>query len=163
VSPEELLPPPAFVPPGISPLLILLVSGILVIVFVIGALLVYRTWRRRQVTLVVKPPLDRLAAIARESLDKLHSGSGWEDVIVESYIRMSEVVGQRRGIMRQDAMTPHEFALRLEMAGLPSGAVHKLTHLFEKVRYGALKSSPEDIREADACLAAILHHVGDPA
>jgi hypothetical protein len=163
VLPVEVPPPPAFVPPGSSPLLILLVSGILVIAFVIGARLVYRTWKRRQEVLVVKPPLDRLAAIARESLDKLHSGSRWEDVIVESYIRMSEVIGQRRGILRQEDMTPHEFALRLERAGLPSMAVHTLTRLFEKVRYGAVKSTPEDIREAEASLAAILRYVGDSA
>jgi len=161
VSPGEVIPPPVFVPPSASSLLVLLVSAVLVIAFVISSLLVYRYWRRRQEILVMKPPLDRLAAIARESLDKLHTGSRWEDVIVESYIRMSEVVGQRRGITRQDAMTPREFAARLESAGLPAGAVHKLTHLFEKVRYGALKSTPDDVREADACLAAILHYVGE--
>lgn len=163
VIPEEVPPPPVFVPPGISPWLILLVSVIMVVAFVFGARWVVRTLRRRQDIIAARPPLARLAAIARESLDRLQSGSRWEDVIVESYIRMSEVVGQRRGLMRQDDMTPHEFAVRLEMAGLPSRAVHDLTHLFEKVRYGASKSTPEDVREAEASLAAILRYVGDSA
>jgi hypothetical protein len=58
-------------------------------------------------------------------------------------------------------MTPNEFAIRLERAGLPGDAVRRLTRLFEMVRYGDRKSAPKDISEAVTCLNTILHYCGE--
>jgi 2-iminoacetate synthase ThiH len=52
-------------------------------------------------------------------------------------------------------MTPHEFAQRLEKAGLPAHPVQQLTRLFERVRYGAFNPGKKDVDEAVACLNAI--------
>jgi hypothetical protein len=81
-------------------------------------------------------------------------------VVIQSYVRMSEVVGARRGLYRPEAMTPREFAERLERAGLPAEGVRRLTQLFESVRYGARKSGPSDVGEAVACLHSILQACG---
>ena len=107
--------------------------------------------------------MDDLAAIARQSLDELALGAAWDDVVVESYVRMSHVVEKRRGLVRHEAMTPSEFATRLTSAGLPGDAVNTLTRLFESVRYGARRSGSAEINEAIGCLTAILRHCGEAA
>jgi hypothetical protein len=76
---------------------------------------------------------------------------------------MNAAVNKRRGLFRQSAMTPGEFAKRLEQAGLPSDSVHHLTRLFEKARYSRHTTSADDVKEAVACLSSILHSVGDQA
>ena len=84
-------------------------------------------------------------------------------MILDSYFRMSRAVQKWRGLARHQAMTPSEFAARLEQAGLPGEAVRGLTRLFESVRYGEHKSTPDEINEAVTCLSAILHHCGETA
>ena len=75
---------------------------------------------------------------------------------------MSDVVGDRKRLQRDTAMTPTEFANRLEQAGLPGDAVRRLTRLFEGVRYGGHKAGPQETNEAVACLTTILHYCGEP-
>ena len=122
-----------------------------------------RWWRRLGRPRPVSGPLDDLAAIARSSLDDLQVGQDWDDVIVGCYARMSDAVSRNRGLFRAKAMTPAEFARRLERAGLPGDAVRRLTRLFEAVRYGGRKSSQKEINEAVSCLTAILHYCGEAA
>jgi len=105
-------------------------------------------------------PLDQVAAIAQSSLDDLVSGRQWEDVIIQSYIRMNHAVAATRGLQRAEAATPREFAARLEDAGLPADPVQRLTRLFESARYGARTSSRIEMDEAIGCLKSILYFCG---
>jgi hypothetical protein len=157
-SPPEAQPLPVFQPPHLSPLFIFLAG--LVVAACFGAVLwsAQRWWQRREAALALRKPVEELGDIARDSLDRLSAGGSWDDVIMESYVRMSQVVGQRRGLIRRADMTPGEFALRLQTAGLPAEAVHTLTRLFEKVRYGARAPSPEETGEAVRSLTAILDY-----
>jgi hypothetical protein len=107
-----------------------------------------------------KSQLQDLTRAARTALKDISAGRDWDDTVIQCYVRMSEVLDQKRGLYRQQAMTPQEFATRLEQAGLPSDPVRRLTRLFEKARYGGRKSSREDVNEAVVCLTAILHAVG---
>jgi len=107
------------------------------------------------------PPLEELASIARSALGKIQSGKGWEDSIVQCYVRMSQTVSRRRDLSRAAAVTPREFSRALESAGLPGPAVGQLTGLFERVRYGAKPSTPEEIQTAVDCLTVILHACGE--
>ncbi len=100
-------------------------------------------------------PLKKIARIVQTSLNDLSDGTQWEDVIIRSYIQMGNVVRERRGIHRQQAMTPHEFAERLEKAGLPVHPVQQLTRLFERVRYGAYNPKQNEVDDAVTCLRAI--------
>jgi hypothetical protein len=120
----------------------------------------YRGWRRYNAW-NTKKPLDDIAQIARSSLKDLSSGRDTSDVIVNCYMRMSDVVADKRRLHREIAMTPQEFAQRLERAGLPGDAVRRLTGLFEMVRYGDRKSAPRDVTEAVNCLNAILRSCGE--
>lgn len=156
-------PAPVFTPPQVSPALTFLIS--LGVALALAGLVWWfnRWWKRRQAFLAMQRPLDDIANIARSSLDDLAAGRAWDDVILDSYFRMSRAVGKRRGLARHHAMTPSEFAARLEQAGLPGESVRGLTSLFEKVRYGAHTSTPDEINEAVTCLSAILHYCGEAA
>ncbi len=154
-------PPPVFAPPEISPTLSYLISFAFALLWLAVLWGLYRGWKRYQL-LNNKKPLDEIAKIARSSLDDLSAGRNSSDVIINCYLRMSDVVSHRRQLQRELAMTPHEFALRLERAGLPGDAITRLTRLFEAVRYGDRKSAPRDVTEAVNCLKTILHYCGEP-
>jgi hypothetical protein len=150
--------PPAFLPPQVTPWMIYLISLGVVLAFLLMAWAAQRWWMRSRAGKY--PSLRDFANIAQSSLDDLASGRDWGDVIIQSYARMSAVVSIERGLQRQAAATPREFALRLEKAGLPAEAVNRLTRLFESVRYGTRKSDQADIKEAVACLNTILQACG---
>jgi hypothetical protein len=154
---------PVFEPPPSSAWLSLVVS--LGVALALAALIwgLVRWWQRRSKFLELQRPLEDLAHIARASLTDLEAGRAWDDVILESYFRMSQVVEKRRGFFRDGAMTPTEFAVRLEQAGLPGDAVRRLTRLFERVRYGTRASTENEIVEANLCLTAILKYCGEAA
>jgi hypothetical protein len=73
---------------------------------------------------------------------------------------MAQSLSEGRGLTRQAAMTPAEFAAALKGQGLPEMAVEELTHLFEAVRYGRQKPGPAAEAQAVACLNAIIEAVG---
>ena len=158
---ESVVPMPAFEAPQVSPAFSYLVSFAFALILLVVVWLLYRGWQR-YAALNKTRPLDEIARIARSSLHDLSSGINSSDVIINCYLRMSDVVSNKRQLQRGIAMTPHEFALRLEQAGLPGDAVMRLTHLFEGVRYGDRKSGPKDVNEAVSCLKTILHYCGEP-
>ena len=100
--------------------------------------------------------LDEFADIARSTLNDLSEIKVSKNTIIRCYIRMNSAVNEYRGITREAAMTPAEFAQNLEKAGLPRDGVQGLTRVFEKVRYGAQNINPEEIKEAKQCLTSIL-------
>jgi hypothetical protein len=162
VSDESSVPMPMFQPPPASPMFSYLISFAFALILLAVVWMAYRGWQSRSAALKRSKPLDELAKIARSSLHDLSSGRNSSDVIINCYLRMSDVVSSKRQLQREIAMTPHEFALRLEQAGLPGDAVTRLTHLFEGVRYGDRRSGPRDVNEAVSCLKTILHYCGEP-
>jgi hypothetical protein len=158
----ESAPPPVFEPPQVSGWLSFFVAfGILLL----AAFLFWRInrwWMFRRETSVAPSSLDDIAEIARASLRDLSSMQGYaQDKIIQCYADMSRVLVARRGLYREYAMTPSEFAARLEKAGLPRDPVNRLTYLFESVRYGARTSAQGDVDEAIACLKSILKYCGE--
>lgn len=103
-----------------------------------------------------KTGLEDIAEIARTALDDLSKNKESRNVIIRSYTRMNAAVNQYRGIAREAAMTPAEFASHLEREGLPGEAINGLTRVFEKVRYGGQSVSAEEVKEAKQCLTSIL-------
>jgi hypothetical protein len=159
----DLPPPPVFSPPEIPGWMNFLISLGVVLAFLGGGWILLRWWQRLNRPYQSTDTLKDLASIARSSLRDLSSGGDWADAVTNCYVRMSEVVSRTRGLYRQEAMTPAEFAFRLEHAGLPSDPVQRLTHLFESVRYGMRKPAKDEINEAVLCLNAILHYCGEDA
>ena len=153
-GPPVVATPPPYTPPVIPAWVNYVVSLLVVLVFAGIGFWLYR---------LLRPPkhqFQSLARVARDALKDLSAGRDWDDAVIRCYVRMSEALDRERGLHRQQAMTPQEFASRLEQAGLPSDPVRRLTRLFEKARYGGRKSSREDVNEAVTCLTAILHAVG---
>ena len=164
VTPPVLeIPAPVFSPPHLPPALVYLLS-VFVLLLTIGLVYLFvRGFTPRRLPPTKSLPLDEIAAAARASLHDLSAGRDWEDAIMNCYARMNVTVSRKRGLSREQAATPAEFASRLEMAGLPSHAVRRLTRLFESVRYGAHPAGTGERDEAAGCLRDILHYCGEAA
>jgi len=157
---SEIIPPSVFTPPQETPLLSYLISVLIVLAVLFIAWKLYRVWR--ELNQSGAGSLKEIAKVARASLRDISDGRESTDVILNCYFRMSDAVADRKRLRRDLAMTPAEFAHRLEQSGLPSDAVHRLTRLFESVRYGNHKAGPKETNEAVACLTAILNYCGEP-
>lgn len=144
--------PPIFTLPQVSSRLSYFIVP--VVLLVVAGFLVWLVWRKRK----MGAPYEALAKIARTALDDIEAGKEWGDTILNSYYQMNRAVVDWRGIHRQESMTPAEFADYLVSKNLPGEAVHRLTALFERVRYGDKKSTREEFREAVDCLTAILDY-----
>lgn len=105
--------------------------------------------RKRQVVL-------RLEQEAREALHAIDRGDAVYSTVVQCYLRMVQVVHQRRGLRRGVSVTAHEFSAALVALGLPHAAVHQLTRLFEKARYSNQLAGEQDALDARASLNAII-------
>jgi len=158
----EDVPPPVFVPPQISGWLSFFITFGIVL---FSTLVIWRVnlwWKQQNEVPALPRPLDEIARIARTSLHELSLGNvSLHDTIIQCYARMSRVVDVKRGLYRDSAMTPAEFAVCLEKAGLPRGPVNRLTHLFESVRYGTRTTEQHDVDEAISCLTSILEYCGE--
>ena len=154
------IPAPEFVPPQTVSLTSYLVSFGIAVLLILLAWKLFKLWQEYTAS-NASLPLHKIAGIARSSLNDLSSGRESTDVIMNCYFRMSDVVESKRNLSRGKSMTPAEFALRLEQGGLPSDAVHRLTRLFERVRYGGYRTGTPEINEAVACLTTIVHHCGE--
>jgi hypothetical protein len=161
-SPIEGTTPPVFEPPQISGWVSFFITFGVVLLLAAFAWRINRWWMFRKETSETHSPLNEIAGIAQASLRELSSGQGsTQDKIIQCYKDMSTVLSARRGLFRDYAMTPSEFAERLEKAGLPPEPVNRLTHLFETVRYGARISAQSDVDEAISCLSSILKYCGE--
>jgi len=152
-----------FHPPQLASWTTYLISLAVVLLLIAAAWRASRAWTARRPFNVTEGSLEEIGRIARSSLDDLSAGGDWEDLIVQAYARMAEAVDARRRLRRSEAMTPREFAGRLERAGLPRSSVYRLTSLFESVRYGGHRSSQADASEAAACLSSILQYCQEAA
>src|SRR5215204_2637416 len=137
-----------------------LVSFIVIVAVILMVWKLNALWRELNAPFVVSP-IEKLAGIARASLHDLSAGRDSTDVIMNCYYRMSDTVLDKKNLDRNASMTPSEFAVRLEQAGLPSDAVRRLTRLFESARYGGQRSDPMAVNEAVACLTTIVHYCGE--
>jgi hypothetical protein len=144
--------PSVFTPPQVSMWSSFFVA--LAFVFLLAGVCGWVFWSHRN----RDAPYESLAGIARSALNEIDAGRDLGDAILNSYQRMNNAVAEWRGIHRMVSTTPTEFAQYLKSTHLPQEAVSQLTALFERVRYGEKKSTPGDIREAVACLTAILDY-----
>jgi len=155
------IPPPVFQPPQISGWLTFFAGFGFVLVMTLLLWWFGRSWDRIKQFFSPPHPLDGIARVARTSLGNLKSGGDFEHAIIECYARMSAVLVEKKGLQREVAMTPNEFAERLTKAGLPRGPVNKLTRLFETVRYGGQHPGQPEIDEAILSLTTILRYCGE--
>lgn len=128
----------------------------LLLIFVVGILVVFIVNRAFDRFYRPPPGMDEIAEIARTALTGLSDGEASKNVIIRCYLDMNRMVGEKRGLVRENASTPAEFAGQLARMGLPRGAVDGLTGVFERVRYGGKEADANEIEEAKRCLTLIL-------
>lgn len=146
--------PPSWLVLSASLLLALLLIGVLALIGVHLA--------RRKGPLVSPSPLRELAEEARQALFDLRVGLDLRNTIIRCYQEMSETLQEYRGLRRNTAMTPKEFARALAPTNLPHEDIWRITGLFERARYGQHTPAPEEEEEAIACLTAIVQACEEP-
>ena len=161
VSPGQEIAPPVFRSPQIPSFLSFIITFVLILLGIALLWVLNYWWKKQKELISARQPLKEIADIARLSLKDLASGKDSKDAIIQCYERMSNVVSAKRGLHREYAMTPAEFASRLERAGLPREPLTRLTRLFESVRYGGYVSGAPEINEAVTCLTSILKYCGE--
>ena len=130
------------------------VDGVIALLFFF---LLWYLWRR----LRPKPdPQSLLVEEAASALAELEAGGDLRDVVLRCYAQMSAVLKASHRVERRQAMTPREFESHLAAAGLRDEHIHRLTRLFEMVRYGNQGSSGKTAQEASDCLQAIVQTYG---
>ena len=145
---------PSLTPPVVTPQWEFWITALVAVVIGVIAIVIFNRYIDR--FFQPKTNLQEIADIARSALDDLSKNKESRNVIIRSYTRMNAAVNQYRGIAREEAMTPSEFAGHLEREGLPGDAIYGLTQVFEKVRYGGQGVSAEEVKEAKQCLTSIL-------
>ena len=145
---------PSLTPPVVTPQWEFWITALVAVVIGVIAIVIFNRYVDRWFQ--PKTNLEEIADIARSALDDLSKNKESRNAIIRSYTRMNAAVNQYRGIAREAAMTPSEFASHLEKEGLPSDAINGLTRVFEKVRYGGQSVSAEEVKEAKQCLTSIL-------
>jgi hypothetical protein len=148
---DPTVPGTEFVPDPPQWISFVLSLGLILLLFASGTFIWWRTRSPKKTHRV-----EDLAKEAHRTLRELRDGADLQNAIMRCYLRMGQIVGQKRGIQRQDAMTPREFEGQLEAIGIPGESVQRLTRLFERVRYGAKPTNPAQEEEAIACLTAII-------
>ena len=139
----------AVVPPWVDvlavPALAIGISGAAVIVL-------WWVWKRKETP---RDTLQQVAEQTQATIDALHAGQAFDDVIIRCYVELTRVIQRARSIERDKAMTPWEFEQFLIQHGLPAPPVHDLTRLFERARYGHEPAGELAERQAIASLEAI--------
>lgn len=117
-------------------------------------------WKRRQ-----RAQKDALAILSYEvqtTLTSIETGGDLRNAITVCYLRMVEAIREYRQLSREKDMTPQEFESYLELCGIPHDPLHRLTMLFEKVRYGSWTPSEVDEQEALESLSLIIEACQSP-
>lgn len=102
-----------------------------------------------------RQPLELLAKEAQRAVEEIGAGADWRDAVRKCYAEMCRALQKGHGLARQASMTPSEFVVHLEEAGLPVEHIARLTRLFETVRYGGRSAGEKEEAEAIACLKAV--------
>jgi lipoprotein signal peptidase len=131
-----------------------LVNIALALVIVTALLLVWRRFRPRP-----DPHTEVIREVER-ALASLEAGGNVDDIVMQCYVDMTEVLRRDQRMERRQAMTPREFEAQLAQAGFEDEHIRRLTRLFERVRYSTESSGRRDELEALSCLRAIAANYG---
>lgn len=104
--------------------------------------------------------LEEFAETAQSALADIEADIGdFDDIIIRCYAEMSRVLQTEASIHRVKAMTAFEFEQELVRYGFPAQPVHRLTRLFEQVRYGHQPSGETEKQTAVESLSELLTYI----
>ncbi len=110
-----------------------------------------------------QPRLSLIEAEAQKARRALLDGQELKDVILNCYQQMCLALQQEKGVERLVFMTTGDFERLLLEKGYPYDPIHRLTGLFEAVRYGHQQPGRSEEQTAITCLEAIIHYEGRQA
>jgi hypothetical protein len=129
-----------------------LILAVLITLLVAGVIWFFLLRRNRQ----IDEPLERIAEEAQVAVDAIEAGGDLRNIIMRCYAEMSRVLSEKRGLNREQFMTPHEFEAILAGKGVPREPVEQLTHVFEEVRYGnRMPGKKEELKAVDGLMAIV--------
>lgn len=128
------------------------IGGLILLAGMIGFWLYQTTFKAISTKNLIK-------AEAENAFQEIKDGKEWKNVVIRCYLQMAQVLQANQGIERETSMTTREFESVLISYKFPEMAVHRLTVLFEKVRYGNKMIESGDEQAAMDCLAAITGNV----
>lgn len=102
--------------------------------------------------------LEQVSLEAQGAVEALQAGGDYQDIVLNCYARMGQVLLEQRGVSRESSMTPHEFERALSRLGFPSEPLQTLTHVFEEVRYGGIEPGENGRQMAVSSLNAIISY-----
>jgi hypothetical protein len=147
-TPEFIANPPPWLLITVNALIGLLIAG--------AIWFIWRLFQRRK----VESPQAHIVKEAERALIDLQAGKDFRNTIIQCYAAMSRVLKRDRHIARRRGMTVREFEAHLASTGIDDEYIHRLTRLFEGVRYGGNETRGRDEREAMDCLNAIIKAYG---
>ncbi len=112
--------------------------------------------RRRRPARAAPDARELLADEAQQAIVALQRGADLRSTVLACYESMCRVLRQEQGLVVDTTMTAREFELLLAKAGVDDGAVHRLSRLFERVRYGRGAPDAAAAQEAEFCLQAVV-------
>ena len=119
---------------------------VVLIIFLLGVgLLIFKTLKLWLRPTRVK---EQLLHEAETAVVAIKAGGDFRNVILHCYLQMTNILREEQKIVRRYNMTAREFEDWLESKGYPTVPVHRLTRLFEKVRYGTMPTMKEDEKTA---------------
>jgi hypothetical protein len=152
------LPARVVAPLGPMPPFVLWLAGFVLLVGVVAL--------GRGFVLAMRRPeqkMSLLEAEAQKARQALLDGQEVKDVIFNCYRQMCLALQQEKGVERPVFMTTGDFEQLLLDKGYPYDPIHRLTGLFEAVRYGHWQSGRSEEQTAITCLEAIIHFEGRQA
>lgn len=148
-TPEFVADPPAW--------LLTTVNIIVGLIFLAIILLIWRWYNKRK----ADDPQALIVEEAERALADLEAGHDLKNIIMRCYAQMGEVLQREKHIKRRQGMTVREFETQLATTGLDDSHIHRLTQLFEQVRYSPNPLGGREEREAVDCLNAIVRAYGE--
>jgi hypothetical protein len=145
------LPAQVVAPLGPMPPFVLWLAGFVLLVGALGVGGGFVLARRRP-----QQKISLLEAEAQKARQALLDGQAVKDVILHCYQQMCLALQQEKGVERLVFMTTGDFERLLLEKGYPYEPIHRLTGLFEAVRYGHWQSGRSEEQSAIACLEAII-------
>ncbi|MGF1507132.1 MAG: DUF4129 domain-containing protein [Chloroflexi bacterium] len=119
----------------------------------IGIALVVRGWQARQ---SADDTPGQLEDLALRTIEDLEAGADVRDTVLRCYYDMHDTLARRHDVRYRELLTPREFEAEMARYRVPPEAIHRLTRLFERVRYGGHAAVEAEKDEAIACLRAIV-------
>ena len=151
-SEKQAAPEPAPPPPPSDWVVYAVAAGISLLIVAVALGLFFAARQRSH----QPDTMQELGDDAQKAINALRAGDALDETIQRCYHDMCDVLALERGVARNAAMTPHEFEQTLNGKGLPRGAVHTLTSLFEQIRYGGASASAREQNMAIESLSAIV-------